>query len=409
MIGAGVSGLIAALVLEGAGFYPTLIEATDRAGGRVKTDTIDDFLLDRGFQVMLSNYPAAQKYLDFHKLSLQKFKPGAAIFMNGKQKVVSDPTRDPFALFSTLLSGIGQFSDYFKILKLVITLKKKSLCEIFDSPEQTTKEYLLTLGFSSQIIDAFFSPFFTGIFLETDLETSSRMFEFVFKMFSEGSAVIPKGGIEEISKQLHSKLKHTDFRFNTEVTSVENKKIMLSSGEFLRSDATIIATDSKKLIKTNKANPHSWKSCQTLYFKTKKRVISKPYIGLIPSKNCLINNIFYPTCLNKNHLKEELLCVTVVKKHHFSKTALVAVVTEELKKECNIQGVQFLKQYDLAKALPRLTNLQYVVSPLETQITDTLFLAGDLQLNGSLNGAMLAGEKAAVGVLENFKKLGIIG
>lgn len=408
IIGAGVSGLIAALVLERSGFHPILIESTDRVGGRVKTDTVDGFQLDRGFQVLLSNYPAVQKYLDFDKLALQQFQPGAVIFLNGKQKVVSDPSRNPSGFFSTLFSRIGKFSDYFKILKLVIALKKKSLHEIFDSPEQTTKAYLSTLGFSSQITETFFRPFFTGIFLETSLQTSSRMFEFVFKMFSEGLAVLPKEGIEQISKQLYSKLIHTDVRFNTEVTSVGDKEITLSNGEFLKSEATIIATDPKRLIQTNQTDSLSWKSCQTLYFKAEQRVIKAPYIGLIPDKNCLINNIFYPTSLTKSHLQEELLSVTVVKKHRLSETALVTAVTEELKKECNIHGVQFLKQYDLVRALPQLTNLQYDISPSKTLITDRLFLAGDLRLNASLNGAMLAGEKAALGVIEKFEQHGFI-
>ena len=116
--------------------------------------------------------------------------------------------RDSSILFSTLFSGIGSFSDKLKILKLNKSLKKKSIPEIFSSKETTTLEYLNNLGFSKDIIHKFFQPFFTGIFLETDLKTSSRMFEFVFKMFGDGPAFIPEGGIEDISKQLKNKLKN---------------------------------------------------------------------------------------------------------------------------------------------------------------------------------------------------------
>ena len=103
IIGGGISGLIAATVLEQHGLRPTIIEASDRFGGRVKTDNIDGYSLDHGFQVLLTAYPAAKKYLDFNSLSLQEFLPGAAIFKNGKQKIIGDPSRKLSLLIPTLL------------------------------------------------------------------------------------------------------------------------------------------------------------------------------------------------------------------------------------------------------------------------------------------------------------------
>ena len=93
IIGGGISGLIAAKVLEEHGIYPILLEATDRVGGRVKTDIVSGYQLDHGFQVLLTAYPAAQKYLDFKALELQKFMPGATIFKNKKQVTIGDPLR----------------------------------------------------------------------------------------------------------------------------------------------------------------------------------------------------------------------------------------------------------------------------------------------------------------------------
>ena len=101
IIGAGLSGLIAATVLEKNGFAPVIIEATDRPGGRVKTDMVEGYQLDHGFQVLLTAYPAAKKYLNLKALDLQKFKPGAAIFKEGKQVVIGDPLRDISLLVHT--------------------------------------------------------------------------------------------------------------------------------------------------------------------------------------------------------------------------------------------------------------------------------------------------------------------
>jgi len=404
IVGAGVSGLVAAQVLENKGYHPIILEASDRAGGRVKTDIKKGFQLDHGFQVLLSSYPAAQKYLDFKALKLQKLKPGAVIFKNGKQQVIGDPLRDISTLFSTLFSGIGTLSDKFKIFQLNLKLKNKSIEAIFSSNEISTKAYLQEFGFSSQIIAQFFTPFFTGIFLENELKTSSRMFEFVFKMFGEGLAVIPKEGMEEISKQLVSNLKNTTFQYNTQVTSVSDKEIILHAEDKLVSTATIIATDASKLVKNAPSKNLTWKSCQTLYFTANKRVIEKPMIGLVSMEDSLINNIFYHTSVATNsNNTEELLSVTVVKEHQLSEKQLIAAVTKQLKEECTIDHLTFLAIYHIKRALPDLKNIKYEVSPSETQLSSGIFLAGDVQLNGSLNAAMIAGEKAALQVIASIK------
>ena len=118
IIGAGVSGLIAARVLENHGFSPIVIEATDRVGGRIKTDVIKGYQLDHGFQVLLTAYPAVKKYLDCDALELQNILPGASIFKSKHQKIIGDPLRNLSLMFPTLKSGIGTFSDKLKILKL---------------------------------------------------------------------------------------------------------------------------------------------------------------------------------------------------------------------------------------------------------------------------------------------------
>ncbi len=403
IIGAGISGLIAAIVLEQNGFSPVIIEATERAGGRVKTDTIDGHQLDRGFQVLLTAYPAAKKYLDFDALDLQKFLPGASIFNSGKQTILGDALRDMSLLFSTVFSNVGSLADKLKILKLNRKLKQKSLSDIFAQDEQTTLSYLTDFGFSNRMINQFFKPFFSGIFLEPDLETSSRMFEFVYKMFGEGYAALPKAGIEAIPKQLLHKLKNTTFRYNTIVSSIKDVGIVLSDGQKLESNFTIVATDASHLISNLKNQSTEWKSCDTLYFETENRIIRKPLIGLIPKYGTLINNIFYNTSLETSATaKKELLSVTIVDNHNLSNKVLIERVKKELKEHCGIDSCKFIKHYSIPLALPKLNDLQYEMLPSETRLTTGIFLAGDTQLNGSLNAAMISGERAALGVIETL-------
>lgn len=406
IIGAGVSGLIVAINLEKQGFEPTIIEATDRVGGRVKTDKVDGYQLDHGFQVLLDAYPKAQEYLDYSALALQPFLPGAIIYKNRKSQAIGDPLRSVKLLFPTMTSSIGSLSDKLKILKLNTTLKKKSLTSIFNDSETTTRRYLENLGFSNAMINDFFQPFFSGIFLEPDLATSSRMFEFVYKMFGEGLATLPKTGIGAIPEQLKERLSQTTFLWNTKVESIKDTTLHLSTDQELHSDYTIIATEASKLIPNLRNQDIPWKSCDNLYFKTSKPKDKRPLIGLIADQGTLINNIFYhdtlPTPVAYGH---SLLSVTVVKDHGLSEEALIATVRSELATYCHITETTFLKRYKIPRALPDLNGLRYECEPSETQLTDSVFLAGDHLLNGSLNAAMISGERAALAVIEKIKGL----
>lgn len=401
IIGAGISGLIAAKVLEENGYSPTIIEATDRPGGRIKTDIINGYQLDHGFQVLLTAYPAVQKHLNLKALNLQKLLPGAVVFKNRKKKIIGDPLRNTSLLLPTLLSGIGTFSDKLKILQLNYRLKKKDLLTIFTEKEQTTGYYLKSLGFSNDIITHFFKPFFSGIFLETKLETSSRMFEFVYKMFGEGYAAIPKNGIEEIPRQISQNLTKTTIKLNTKVACVKKGEITLDNSKQLKSDFTIIATDPNNLIGGLKNKPFEWKSCETLYFETNNRVIKKQLIGLNTKRGSLINNIFYNTSIETSvSPNKQLLSVTIIDKQNLTNKVLLNKIKIELKEIFNIDSCKFIKQYSIPMALPKIKDIGYNTSNHKATVPTNIFLAGDTLLNGSLNAAMISGENAANEVIQ---------
>jgi len=150
IIGAGLSGLVAARVLEDHGYQPTIYEAESHVGGRLRTFEVDGYQLDRGFQVMLSQYPKVQQYLDLEALQLQKLKPGAVIYNKRESTRIGDPTRDISALLPTIFSNIGSISDKFKVFKLNLELKKLSIQEIFNKEETTTLQYLQNKGFQKR-------------------------------------------------------------------------------------------------------------------------------------------------------------------------------------------------------------------------------------------------------------------
>lgn len=401
IVGAGISGLIAARVLESKGFYPRLIDASDRAGGRLKTEEVDGFLLDHGFQVLLTAYPAVHEYLELDKLNLQYYKPGAAIYKNGPEGRLGDPLRDLSFLWPTLSFQHAGIKDKWLILKLQRELRSKSPEDLFLEKDSTTREFLIDYGFSEKVIQYFFRPFFSGIFLEPDLQTSSRMFRFVYKMFGEGNAAVPAAGIEAIPRQLESQLKHTSFQYNTRVSKVEEGKVVLESGEELPSHATIIATDAAPLV-SQLAGSQTWKSCDNLYFEATEPVIKEPLIGLLAAPDALTNNVCYPTLLTDPEGDSHLLSVTVVKKHGLQEQELVAKVQGELEEHLGISEARFLKRFQISHALPRMTGPKYSMDPTETRLTESIFLAGDHLLNGSLNAAMISGERAAIALADHL-------
>ena len=407
IVGAGMSGLTAALVFEKHGYHPILLESSDNVGGRVKTDRVNGYQLDHGFQVLLTAYPKAKQYLNYEKLELQPFLPGAILYKNGKQQTIGDPLRSISLLLPTLFSSIGKFSDKIKIFKLNTRLKKETIPSIFHKKEVTTLEYLKNVGFSNAMISQFFKPFFSGIFLENELKTSSRMFEFVYKMFGEGMAVIPKKGIGAIPEQLKNNLESTEIQYNTAVDTIKEGTILLKNGTEIKSDFTIIATDPSQFLPGLSGQEVQWQQCFNLCFETHKKAITKPIIGLIADDDAIINNMHYCTNLKtEKQGSHDLLSVTVVKKHNLNTSELIERVEKDLATYCNIKNLTFLKCYPILKALPILQNIQNSMECSETKLSNTLYLAGDHLLNGSLNAAMESGEKAALAIIENIKSNG---
>ena len=401
IIGAGISGLIAAKVLEENGYSPTLIESSNNVGGRIKTIIKEGYQLDKGFQVLLTEYPKAKKHLDYRALRLQKLVSGACIFINNKQFIIGNPIRNISLLIPTLFSDIGNISDKLKILKLYLYLRFKSIEKIFSTKELKTIDYLEKYGFSKKIIENFFEPFFAGIFLETELSTSSRMFEFVFKMFAQGDVAIPESGIQEIPYQIAKKLTRTNFMFSTQVDKILEGEIILKNKSKIKSDYTIIATEAKNLLEGHNLSSVKWKSCVNFYFEIEKKSLRNGLIGLLPGKNTVINNIFFVSGIKSKFTgAKQLLSVTVIDSKSFSNGNLIDRVKYELKKYCRINVIRLISQFNITKSLPDLHDISNTKTPSEFQISNSIFLAGDHELNPSLNAAITSGEMSALQLIK---------
>jgi protoporphyrinogen oxidase len=403
IIGSGVSGLTASRVLEEAGFSPVILEAETRLGGRLKSDHVEGYILDHGFQVLLTEYPAVKKYLDLVSLDLITLLPGASIKTKMKTHLFGDPLRSFRFLLPVLFSPLANLKDKWLIYQLQRELRQDSLDVIFSKEEFKTKDYLKKKGFSVDIIESFFRPFYAGIFLEQELRTSSRMFEFVFKMFAEGSAAIPKNGMEAIPQQMFKNLKHTQLRLNSKVVNIEDNFVLLGDGTRIEADRVIIACEIPKNLKGLENLPIQWNSCHNFYFEVDKEVVSGRLIGLIRDTNSLINNIFYPTSIYGEVKKgKHLLSVTIVNDKGLLQEELVTAIIKELKMLFLFDYIRLIKSFHIKKALPKIDSLEYKVGKDQVAISESIFIAGDTRSNASLNAAILSGEFAAENVIKSL-------
>lgn len=407
IVGAGVSGLIAAQHLEAAGYQPTIVEATDRAGGRVKTDTVDGLVCDHGFQVLLTAYREAQRYLSYSQLNLRTFRPGAVVFRSGKGYPIVDPLREPAQLLTALFSPVASLKDKFLTWKLQRELKSISPEQLFGDQQQTSKQFLEDYGFSADYIKAFFQSFFGGIFLENELSTPAPMLRFVFKMFAEGQAAVPVGGMEAIPQTLQAELSQTTFRFNTKAEAILEGRLRTQSGEDIPFDALIIATDPRYLLPQLAGPANPYHATTTLYYRSTGSVLPNRLIGLVENEQSPVNNFCEMAGLDAGYAPANTQLVSVTLKDIPTANNAEEQIAAELRQLTGRSDwkLEPVARYDIPQALPKLDHLAYDLNPTQSRVTDQIFLAGDQLLFGSLDAAMRSGRRAAEGVMEALQIL----
>ncbi|QRR01419.1 NAD(P)/FAD-dependent oxidoreductase [Dyadobacter sandarakinus] len=407
IIGAGLAGLTAAKVLKAAGKSVRILEASDRPGGRVRTEEVDGFLLDRGFQVLLTAYPETQRFLNYESLDLQKFDPGALILNETGITKIEDPLRKPAALISTLTSSAGTLSDKLRMLGLKLKLTGKSIDEIFASHEATTLAYLNEFGFSQRMIGQFFKPFMSGIFLEDQLSTSSRMFEFVFKMFSQDATAVPAKGMGMIPIQLASGLAAHEIAFDQKVVSIDGNKVTTAFGEVCEATNILIATNELNIPGPFRQAPASFHSVTNMYFTAGRTPYALPLIALNALPNKLVNNMAVMNQVAPHYSKngDALISLSLIGDHSGTDAAqLQSEVLRELHAWFpDALQWKHLKTFHIDYALPNDDTVIDEPANHANRLNEECFICGDHLLNGSINAAMKSGRLAAEAIITSQK------
>jgi len=407
VVGAGMAGLVSALELQRRGLSVQVVEASDAVGGRVRTDVMQGFLLDRGFQVLLTAYPEARRCLDFDALELGEFEPGAIVRREGRFHTISDPIRRPRKILTSAFAPIGTMNDKLLIARLRGEVLTAEIDQVLSDPETSTIAALREFGFSSKIIERFFRPFLGGIFLDPELATSSRMFRFVYRTFAQGAAAIPNAGMQAIPRQLASRLNDGCVRLNARVEHVRLGGVRLQSGEELFAGAVVVACDpgsASRLLPEARVRA-AMRGVRCLYFAAPDAPVGERYLVLNGDGEGPINNLCVPSVIAPLYAPPGCHLVSVTVLHApLSEDHLIRDVREQLIHWFGEQtnGWEYLRSYHVEHALPdqSLEHGGVAMSPVRVQ--PGLYVCGDHCGTASLNGAMLAGRRAADAACAEF-------
>lgn len=404
IVGAGLAGLTCARRLQELGRSSLVLDAADAVGGRVRTDEMNGFRLDRGFQVLLTAYPEARRWLDYAALDLQPFVPGALVWTGRAFVRVTDPRRRPGDILRTATSPVGSFADKLRLLGLVARSTRGEWEGLLTEPEVTASALLQSRGISPAMIRTFLRPWLGGVFLDPTLMTSSRMLKFVLRMFAEGNTAVPQRGMQQIPEQLAARLPAGSIRLRTRVQTVTKDAVTLASGASLRASAVVVAAD---LTQASQWEPGlgqaEWRGVVNLQFAAPESPTrGEPILVLNGTDSGIVNDLAVMSDASAAYAPpgRSLISVSVLKASRSSDLQIVAEVKRELGGWWGdrVASWELLRVCRVPEALPKRWPLE---RDLVRRSERGFWLAGDHLSTASIQGAMESGRATADAIVQS--------
>jgi phytoene dehydrogenase-like protein len=396
VVGAGLAGLSAAVHLSAGGFRTTVLEASDGVGGRVRTDVVEGFRLDRGFQVFNTAYPEAARVLDYPSLDLADFTPGALVYLDGRRHRLVNPLRRPAGVAATLASPVGSMRQKVALGALAARDVAAPAGWLKTRPDTSTEAALGSFGLGGTITERFLRPFLSGVFLERELATSSRFFNLNLRMFAKGRLGVPADGMGAIPAQLAQRLAPEAIRLRHAVRHVDPGGVTLDDGTRLEAAAVIVATDpttASRLLPTV-ADVGMW-SVTTLYHVAPRSPLGETTLLLDGEEHLVVNSLVLTEAAPSYGLRDgrALISSSVLGVDHGP--GLEAAVRARLGVLYGVDTAQWrhLASYSITHALPMMLPPLQLRRPV--QIEPGLYVCGDHRDTSSIQGAMVSGRRAA--------------
>ena len=379
VIGAGLAGLSAAITLQNEGVDVTVLESSDRPGGRVTSDVIDGFICDRGFQLINANYPEI-KHLEIMK-EIDFVVASSVIEMarNESRIRIGDPRK---AFFSVFNSETGTLIEKIRLIKYLLIRKNVA----------SVGEDLKANGLG-KTYERVLRPFLTGVFLADPLIVNAESGRTAIKQFIRGKIGLPAQGCRAFSEALAARVKSIEY--GVQVNSIKKNRVKTSRGSY-EADAIIVATDATTAAQLlDLTDVPQLVGCTTWYHSTTQSPTQ--------SSSLIVDSQNRGPLVNTMVISNMAPSYASAGKSLISSTSILPATESEVRRHLSIlYGVDTRKwklvaKYEIPSALPLPTLQGAAISG--SHVRDSIYVAGDYKSAPSQNGALLSGRLAALSVL----------
>lgn len=376
VIGAGLAGLSAALTLQETGAGVVLVDASDRAGGRVATDLIDGFILDRGFQLINLNYPEIKRWGISQDLDFKLAPRSVRVSFDQAHVSLGDPRNSPFSIFSTASGSLISKASFLKYL-----LSKPKFNE-------SVEEHLLRKG-TADLYKKVLRPFLQGVFLADPSRVSAVVGREVIGSFISGRSGVPAHGVAALPQLLAQRVKN--LQLNTRVEEIRGNIVVTNHGE-ITAEKIIVATDlttAGQLLAARQVTPLL--SSTTWYHATDSSPSDNAQLTIDSQNRGPVVNSIVISNLSDNYAPAGQSLISSTTISHASESEVRRHLA--LLWGTSTADWRFLAKYEIHSALPLFApGAQDIKS---SRMNESVYRAGDYLTAPSQNGAMLSGRLAA--------------
>ncbi|MEP7090572.1 MAG: NAD(P)/FAD-dependent oxidoreductase [Nocardioidaceae bacterium] len=410
VVGAGLAGLACARELSGHGLDVRVLEADDAVGGRVRTDHVDGFTLDRGFQVLNTAYPALEGLVDLDALDLRDFEPSASVLLDGERVLVGSPLRDLHAATSALRLPVGGIVGKAALAAYAARCLVLPASVVRHREDIGAAQAWERARIPADVVDGLLRPFFSGVLLEEDMSTSRRFTDLMVKMFVRGRSTVPAGGMQRLPEQIAGLLPVGTVRLGTPVHDVAASRVGTDDGP-VEARGVVVATDAwaaARLLPGVLETPPA-RGVTTVYHVADELPGAMGRLLLDAGRSPVANSVAISVAAPEYAPGGRVLVSTSMV--HGSVPAEIDGV-EVRAALARLHGVdtsswELLASYDLPHALPGMPAPHPMRRPVRLPVTGgpggMVYVAGDHRDTSSIQGALVSGRRAARSVLADLE------
>ncbi|MGA1566287.1 MAG: NAD(P)/FAD-dependent oxidoreductase [Ilumatobacteraceae bacterium] len=404
IVGAGLAGLACATTLIRRGVDAIIIEASDAVGGRVRTDRVDGFLLDRGFQVLLTAYPELDLYASREELALREFAPGAVVVRPNRSDVISDPFRAPKDLPASVRTampgGIASLADLWYLWHLRRRLTTTAPADLLRGTDVPTADALPLMGFSDRFISAFLRPFVGGVQLDPKLATSVRMFDVIMRMLLVGSAGVPAEGMGALPKLIASRLPADTVRFETKALALAKGSVQTESGD-IAARRVVVATEGPEASRLLEIEDPGSRTAGCIWFDIPKPPVRGRRIVLAGDDTTPVLNAAVMSDVAPSYAPEGRHLIALATPGDIGPDVEQRAMTQARRWWGDmVDDWRHLRTDRIRHGQPDQSS---PLRPRQTvRVRDEVFVCGDHRDTGSIQGALFSGRRCAEAVLADL-------